>query len=123
MVRFTILLAIIIWLGRSGLAAAEDDDLMIAFNTHCRNCHSITKGDNRLGPSLYGVFGARAGRVEGYRSYSGSLTGITWDEATLDKFIANPAAVAASTTMIYPAVRDASERKKITAFLKSIGAP
>ncbi len=123
MFRFGVLFAIVVSLGGCGAAAAEDDKGVTAFNTHCRNCHSITKGDNRLGPSLYGVFGARAGRVEGYRSYSGSLTGVTWDEATLDKFIANPAAVAASTTMIYPAVGDASERKKIIAFLKSIGAP
>ena len=120
MFRFGVLFAIVASLGGCGAAAAEDDEGVTAFNNHCRNCHSVNKGDNRLGPSLYGVFGARAGLVEGYRSYSGSLTGVTWDEATLDKFIANPAAVAASTTMIYPAVGDHAERKRIIAFLKSI---
>lgn len=24
-----------------------------AFNTHCRTCHSLKEGDNRLGPSLH----------------------------------------------------------------------
>jgi cytochrome c len=72
---------------------------------------------------VYGVFGAKAGQVDGYRGYSGSLTGITWDEATLDKFIANPASVSTSTNMVFPPVADAGERSKIIEFLKSIRAP
>jgi cytochrome c len=72
---------------------------------------------------LYGIFGAKAGQVEGYRGYSGSLTGITWDEEALDKFIANPAAISTSTNMVYPPVAEAAVRKKIIEFLKSISAP
>lgn len=123
MSRFTILMALLVSLGCAGIAAAEDDDTKIAFNTHCRNCHSFKKGDNRLGPSLYGILGARAGQVEGYNGYSGSLTGFTWDEATLDKFITNPASVSPNTNMIYPPVADAARRKKIIEFLKSLGPP
>ena len=52
------------------------------------------KDDNRLGPSLYGVVGRKAGSLEGF-AYSESLkdSGVTWDEPTLDKWIANPGAV------------------------------
>ncbi len=122
MSRLGALVAVLIPLAIPGVSAAGDDP-GIAFNTHCRNCHSMKKGDNRLGPSMYGIFGAPAGQVEGYRGYSGGLTGFTWDEVTLDKFMANPVSVSASTNMIYPPVADAAERKKIIEFLKSKNAP
>jgi len=106
-----------------GATAADDVDRRIAFNNHCRNCHSIKKDDNRLGPSLYGIFGAQAGQVKFYKGYSLGLTGFTWDEATLEKFIADPTSVSSSTNMIYPPVADVAERKKIIEFLTSLHAP
>lgn len=122
MSRLTVLALLLVSFAYSGVASAGDDDRKLSFNNHCRTCHSFKSGDNRLGPSMYGIFGAKAGQVEGYRGYSGSLTDITWDEATLDKFIANPASVSTSTNMIFPPVADAAERKKIIEFLKSISA-
>ena len=123
MSKHTLVMAAVILLAGNSLAAAKDDDGKIAFNTHCRNCHSVKKGDNRLGPSLYGIVGAKAGQVEGYRAYSGSISGFTWDEATLDKFIAKPTSVAPSTNMNYPPVGDPAERAKIIDFLKSQASP
>ncbi len=105
----------------SSASAAEQNDARVAFNTHCRNCHSLKRGDNRLGPSLYGIFGAPAGQVAGYRGYSGSLKGFTWDEATLDRFISQPTSVAPSTNMNYPPVGDPAARAKIIELLKSTG--
>ncbi len=104
-------------------AGGGDDGDKIAYNTHCRTCHSFRKGDNRLGPSLAGIYGAKAGQVEGYRGYSGGLGDVTWDEPTLDLFIANPAAISTSTNMNYPPVADPAERKKIINYLKSISGP
>jgi cytochrome c len=100
-------------------AAAQGDEGVIAFNNHCRNCHSFKPDDNRIGPSLNGVVGKPAGQVKGYTKYSGALNGLTWDEATLDKFITDPQSVAPGTNMSYPPVHDAAERKKIIEFLKS----
>lgn len=116
----SLVLAPLVWLSP---AAAADDDLVTTYNSHCRTCHSMRPGDQRLGPSLSGIFGARAGEVPGYRGYSGALNGLVWDEATLDRFIADPASVATSTNMIYPPVSDATQRKKIIEFLKTISAP
>jgi cytochrome c len=110
-------------LAGASFAAAKDNDGKLAFNTHCRNCHSFKKGDNRLGPSLYGIVGAKAGQVKGFNAYSGSLTGFTWDEATLDRFIANPSSVAPTTNMNYPPVGDPAERAKIIDFLKAQASP
>lgn len=106
----------------SGQVAAADLDGEVLFNTHCRNCHSAIKGDNRLGPSLHGIVGQEAGKVGGFAAYSGSLKGFTWDEATLDKFIASPASVAPNTSMIYPPVDDPAQRQAIIAFIKAKSA-
>ena len=51
----------------------------------CRACHQIGEAaKNEVGPVLNGLFGRKAGTVEGY-SYSpaNKNSGITWDEATL----------------------------------------
>jgi len=93
-----------------------------AFNNHCRTCHSVKENDNRLGPSLNKVIGRKAGTAPGYANYSQGLksSGITWDEATLDKFITNPDAVVPNNNMKpFKGVTDETARAKIIAFLKS----
>ena len=104
-------------------AGAADEGLEITFNDHCRECHSFLKGDNRLGPSLYGVVGRKAGIEPGF-GYTQSLkdSGVTWDEPTLDKWIANPGAVIPGNGMSPPfgGVADAEIRKRIIAFLKTL---
>jgi cytochrome c len=102
-------------------AAEEDDAGQVAFNTHCRNCHSVKPDDNRLGPSLHNIFGAKAGQVKDFGNYSGSLTAdITWDEPTLDKFLTDPKSIASNTTMTpFGGVADAEQRKLIIDYLKS----
>jgi cytochrome c len=115
-----------IWLGLQCVSAHAqqpkvDEDLEIQFNGHCRECHSFDKGDNRLGPSLYGVVGRKAGTVPGF-NYSDSIKGsnIVWDEATLDKWITDPGAVIPGNNMaaLFGGIEDASIRAKIIAFLK-----
>jgi cytochrome c len=103
--------------------AARAEDLEISFNDHCRECHSFLKDDNRLGPSLYGVVGRKAGTEPGY-AYTQSMkdSGVTWDEATLDKWIADPGAVVPGNGMSppYSGIADPEVRQRIIAFLKSI---
>ncbi len=103
--------------------AVAAEDLEITFNDHCRECHSFVKDDNRLGPSLYGVVGRKAGTEKGY-AYTQSMadSGVVWDEATLDKWIANPGAVIPGNGMSppYSGIADPAIRARIIAFLKSI---
>jgi len=120
MSRLALLAVLAAGLLQPGTAAADETEDRIAFNTHCRNCHSATKDDHRLGPSMYGIVGAEAGQITAYRAYSGGLKGFIWDEATLDRFIANPTSVSSTTSMIYPPVGDPAERQKIIRFLKSL---
>jgi cytochrome c len=95
-----------------------------AFNNNCRTCHSVKANDNRVGPSLQGVVGRKAGSAPGFNGYSQGMknSGITWDEATLDKFLENPDAVVQNNAMKpFKGVPDKSVRAGIVQYLKSTG--
>jgi cytochrome c len=102
-------------------SAAEDASGEQLFNNNCRTCHSWKEGDNRLGPTLHGVVGRKSGSIQGF-NYSQSLkqANLTWDEGTLDKFIANPDGVVQNNNMKpYTGIADQTVRQKIIEFLKS----
>jgi cytochrome c len=103
-------------------APEESEDGKVAFNNACRTCHSFKPDDNRLGPTLHGIVGRKAGSVEGF-AFSPSMkgSGITWDDANLDKFIANPNQVVSGNKMQpFGGIADAGERKKIVDYLKTL---
>lgn len=105
---------------QAGISAPPGADGKVAFNNFCRTCHSLKAGDNRLGPSLHGVFGAKAGQSSGY-GYSQSLkqSGVTWNEATLDRWIENPDSVIPNNNMKpYNGLNDAAVRKTIVEYLQ-----
>jgi cytochrome c len=91
-----------------------------AFAGRCAACHSTAPGENKIGPSLAGVFGRRSGSEAGY-SYSPALkaASITWDEHTLNEFLANPAADVHGTKM-FISVPDAADRENVIAYLKTL---
>ena len=97
-----------------------------AFNNHCRTCHSVKEGDNRLGPSLHNIHGAKAGSSQSYAAYSQGLksSGVVWDDATLDKFIENPEQVIPNNNMKpYKGIGDAAVRKQIVDYLRKSSKP
>jgi len=95
--------------GGTALAAPKGDPLK-----PCAACHSLEPGDNRLGPSLAGVFGRPAGSMAGYR-FSNALrrSGIQWDAKTLDDFLASPQGVVPGNRMPYSGLADPLQRKAI----------
>ncbi len=110
----------------AAMAAGETgavSDGETTFNNACRTCHSLKAGDNRLGPHLHGIIGKAAASAEGF-AYSAALKGtkMTWDEATLDKFIANPESVVPGNNMKpFTGISDKAQRDAIIEFLKSRG--
>jgi cytochrome c len=68
------------------------------------------------------VVGRKSGSVEGFAfSPAMKAAGVTWDEATLDKFITSPDQVVSGNKMQpFGGVADAGERKKIVDYLKTL---
>ena len=104
-------------------AAAQDDAGQLMFNNACRTCHVVKQGDNRLGPNLYKIIGRLAGSVDDY-GYSSAMDNadFVWDEATLDRFIANPEQVVPGNNMKpFGGISSKEDRAKIIGFLRAQG--
>jgi cytochrome c len=88
--------------------------------SRCAHCHSTQAGQNKVGPSLAGVFGRSSGSVPGY-DYSAALKNahLTWDEQTLDKFLQNPSGLVHGTKM-FATLPDSDTRQRVIAYLKSL---
>ena len=84
----------------------------------CTGCHSVD--DNDLGPRHRGVVGRRAGSIQDY-SYSPALknSGLTWDEATLDRWLTNPSTLVPGTKMFFK-LDAAQDRADVISYLESL---
>jgi nitrite reductase (NO-forming) len=87
----------------------------------CAGCHSLLPGENKTGPTLYGLFGREAGSVEDY-DYSSALrrAEIVWTPETLDAFLAAPFRVVPGMKMIYGGVQRPEDRANLIAFLQNV---
>lgn len=87
----------------------------------CELCHAIVKDKKKIGPSLFGVVGRKAA-TEPYFTYSKGMkeSGLTWDEATLDKWIEKPRKLVKTTKMSFPGIHNAEQRADIIAYLKTL---
>jgi cytochrome c len=91
----------------------------LLFRNHCGICHAIDLPHTVFGPHLVDVFGREAGAVRNYRySYEMGVSGIVWDEATLDALITDPQGLVPGTNMYFRGVQDPAERAHIIAYLK-----
>ena len=96
----------------------NDRDLVAGrriFNNACRTCHTTSEGDNRLGPNLYKIIGRKAGSLPSYE-YSSAMKGadFIWDEANLNRFIANPDEMVPGNNMKpYGGLASADDRVKV----------
>lgn len=81
----------------------------------CQACHSLAESAPHLqGPNLYGVIGRTAGTVDGFR-FSPALrrADFIWSRATLDRFLADPQAVAPGNRMPFAGLSAAAERQAV----------
>jgi cytochrome c len=90
----------------------------------CRACHQIGEtAKNAVGPHLNGLFGRKAGTVEGYNySPANKNSGILWDEATFSEYIKDPKAKIPGTKMVYAGLKDEKRVQDLIAYLKQFDA-
>ena len=89
--------------------------------TKCKACHNADALKHKIGPHLVGIVGRKAGTADGYTKYSKAIkdSGIVWDEANLDKWLAGPKTMYPGTKMIYPGLKKAEDRADVIEYLKT----
>jgi len=102
------------WMG-TALAQGDAGHGKFVFKA-CAACHAET-AETKVGPGLNEVFGRTAGTVHGFR-YSPAMAawGQTWDDQTLDAFLAAPVSTVPGTTMI-GGLPNAQDRADVIAYL------
>jgi cytochrome c len=85
------------------------------------SCHVVQQGQNRVGPSLYGIVGRPAGTIANFKySNANKNSGIVWTEPVLFAYLENPQKYIPGTIMAFPGLPSAQERADVIAYLKSV---
>lgn len=74
-----------------------------------------------VGPSLFGIVGRQAGQIPGFHySPANKDSGLTWDVATLDRYLTSPKDVVPKTIMPYAGLKDDTKRADLVAYLGTL---
>ncbi len=87
--------------------------------TQCQACHQVKAGaPSMMGPNLAGLMGRRSATAPGFK-YSPALqkAKLTWDVATLDKWLHRPSALVPGNTMAFAGMAKAEDRAALIAWL------
>lgn len=108
--------ACFIALGAANANAAGDAAKGAKVFKKCKVCHSLAAGKNGQGPTLHGVFGRKAGAVEGFKFSKAMIdSGVVWSDETMDGYIENPKKYMPKNKMAFPGIKakkKASDAKK-----------
>ena len=105
----------------AGSAGAADVEAGKTAFKKCELCHTTEAGKNKIGPSLFGIVGRKSATLENF-NYSEAMKKFdhTWDEGTLDEYLADPRGTVPGTKMIFPGIKDKAERDDVIAYLETL---
>ena len=88
----------------------------------CAVCHVVDTDTNKVGPSLKGVFGRKAGTHPDFR-YSPAMQavgegGLVWDDAALRDYLHDPRKKVKGTKMTFPGLKDDADITNLIAYMK-----
>lgn len=111
----------LLFLAAAAPAMAQDAAAGAAFfKQRCQTCHTVTPGQAPgLAPNLFGVVGRKAASTGFNYSTALKASGLTWDTATLDKFLTSPMKLVPGTRMLIP-VTDPKQRADLIAYLATL---
>jgi cytochrome c len=104
-----------------GSAAAADIEAGKVTFKKCALCHTNEPGRNKVGPSLFGIVGRKSASLTSY-NYSDAMKNFnhTWTAGTLDTYLTEPQAMVPGTKMIFPGIKDKTERENLIAYLETL---
>ena len=84
----------------------------------CKACHEIASDKNKVGPTLHGVIGRKAGTVEGFK-YSEAMAGadVTWDATTIAEYVAKPKDFIPGNKMAFVGLKKEDEIEDLVAYI------
>ena len=93
----------------------------VLFTQKCAICHSAAVGQNKIGPSLWGVVGRKAGTLSTY-TYSDAMKNAnrTWDAATLSDYLTDPRGKIPGIKMIFAGLPSETDRQNVVAYLSTL---
>ncbi|WP_410471558.1 c-type cytochrome [Faucicola mancuniensis] len=91
------------------------------YDQECEQCHKLVAGNNKKGPQLSKIYGAKSALLTDYQ-YTDALKNsqITWDSTELDRYIANPKQAINGTRMRSDPINDKQMRQDIIAYISTL---
>ena len=106
----------------AGQSLAQDAAAGEKVFAKCKACHVADTDQNKIGPSLKGLFGRTAGTHEGFKSSKAMIdagaAGLVWDEAKLKEYLHSPKAMVKGTKMAFAGLKDDTDIVNLEAYLK-----
>jgi cytochrome c len=104
----------------TAMAAGDAAAGQSVFAARCAACHATEAGQNKIGPSLAGIVGSKSGTIPGFNFSAGMKNAdVTWDDADLDKFLANPVGFIHGTKM-FVNLPSETDRQNVIAYLNTL---
>lgn len=90
----------------------------------CRVCHQVgPTAKNGVGPKLNGLFGRKAGSIEGFNySEANKTSNVVWTEKAFAQYIHDPKAFMPGNKMVFPGLKSDKEVADVMAYLKQFDA-
>jgi len=125
-----VLAVLFVFNGQTAGAAGNADKGKRVFNM-CKACHTLKAGKHRVGPSLHGVIGRKAGTAKGFeKRYSKAMKkagkkGVVWNGENLSSYLIDPKKFLRKATgdpktrgkMVFK-LKNAKKRDDLIAYLK-----
>ncbi|MEO5325368.1 cytochrome c family protein [Mesorhizobium sp. CC13] len=111
-------------LATSPVHAAGDAAAGKKIFARCQACHDLAADKNKLGPSLNGVIGRKAGSLPSFEAkYSDAMKqagagGLVWDEANIAAYLKAPKEKVPGNKMAFPGLKEDADIQNVIAYIE-----